>query len=342
MDETNLKVEKFRQKVGIDTRTSVFEISESVLKISDSKLIEPAQKFIKHLKLKIPIKLLPDENLAFKYGICNVGTAPVFKEPSMKSEQTTQIILGETFDVLEIFQDEWIRLRLHFDGYIGWVYKPQVVLMDEKNFEEYINKPKLEFTDAFGFVYSKPNRDSQTLRDIVVCSVLNYTEEKDDWFKVQLPDGEIGWVNRNSVKLLSNKFGYFTYDSIIKTAKRFLGVSYLWGGKTPKGFDCSGFVQTVFRINGIYLPRDSDMQWKIGKYVGKNFAKFQKGDLLFFSSDGKRITHVGIYTGKDKEIIHSSGFVRINSLDKKSELFSERLARTFVGARRVSIKKSKN
>ncbi len=79
------------------------------------------------------------------------------------------------------------------------------------------------------------------------------------------------------------------------------------------------------------------MQWKVGKYVGKNFEKFKSGDLLFFSSDSNRITHIGIYTGKDMEVIHSSAFVRINSLDSKSELFSERLKRTFVGARRVLI-----
>ncbi|CUT04648.1 C40 family peptidase [Candidatus Chrysopegis kryptomonas] len=336
MDEANLSIEKFRKKFEIDTRTSVFEISKSVLKISDESLIEPAREFAKHFKSKIRIKLLPDKNLTLRYGICNVGTAPVFKEPSMKSEQTTQIILGETFDVLEIFRDEWIRLRLHFDGYIGWVYKPYVVLIDEKKFEEYRQRPKVEFVGNSGFVYSKPNKDSLTLRDIVACSVLGYLGIKDGWSRVELPDGTIGWVDINFIVVFpKNKPRRNLPDKIIETAKRFLGVSYLWGGKTPKGFDCSGFVQTVFRINGIYLPRDSDMQWKIGKYVGKNFDKFQKGDLLFFSSDGKRITHVGIYTGKDKEIIHSSGFVRINSFDRKSNLFSERLVRTFVGARRV-------
>ncbi|CUS91441.1 C40 family peptidase [Candidatus Kryptonium thompsonii] len=333
MEDPNLKIERIRRKLGIDTRLCVFELSEGFLKISDAKIIKSAGKLIKHYFIKTPVKLLPDKELSLRYGVCNVGTAPVFKEPSMRSEQTTQIILGETFDVLEI-KDDWVRIRLHFDGYIGWVYKPQMDLMDSGKFSEYMNKPKVEFTSNFGFVYSKPDVNSTTLRDVVVCSVLNYLGSKDGWLKVELPDGTYGFIRKSEAKQFKAVKKQNISD-IIQTAKRFLGVSYVWGGKTPKGFDCSGFVQTVYRINGIQLPRDSDMQWEVGKYIGKNFSKFKKGDLLFFSSDGRRITHVGIFTGRGKEIIHASGFVRLNSLDKGSGLYSERLERTFVGARRV-------
>jgi hypothetical protein len=336
MDETELKIEEIRALLGVDKRSCVFEISEDSLKVSDKKVSEKARKILKRYGIKIPIKLLPEEGQALKFGICNVGTAPVFKEPSMKSEQVTQIILGETFDALEIFKEEWVRIRLHFDSYIGWVYKPQVVLMDEGKFSSYLKSKKVQYIANFGFIYLKPDKNSTTIRDIVVCSSLNVVQQKGKWLMVELPDGVRGWLGKDEVRS-SNKISPRTGEKIIKTAKKFLGVSYLWGGKTPKGFDCSGFVQTVFRINGIYLPRDSDMQWKIGKYVGKNFEKFKSGDLLFFSSDGNRITHIGIYTGKDMEVIHSSGFVRINSLDRNSELFSERLERTFVGARRVLV-----
>ncbi len=333
MEEPNLKIEEIRRKFEIDTRLCVFELSEGLIKVSDEKIFKKLQKILKTQSISIPIKLLPPEELTLKYGICNTGTAPVFKDPSMRSEQITQIILGETFDVLEI-KDDWVRIRLHFDGYIGWVYKPQVVLMDEPKFSEYVQKQKIEFISNLGFIYSKPDKNSTALRDVVICSILNYIEIKNGWLKIELPDETYGFIRKNEAR----KFKFAERpkpDDIIQTAKRFLGVSYIWGGKTPKGFDCSGFVQTVFRINGVQLPRDSDMQWKIGKYVGKDFKKFKKGDLLFFSSDGKRITHVGIYTGKDKEIIHASGFVRLNSLDKKSKLYSERLERTFMGAKRV-------
>ncbi len=336
MEDPNLKIEKIRQKLKIDPRLCVFELSEGFLKISDEKIVESAGKLIKRYSIKTPVKFLPDEELSLRYGVCNVGTAPVFKEPSMRSEQTTQIILGETFDVLEI-KDDWVRIRLHFDRYIGWVYKQQTVLMDKDKFSEYVNKPKVEFTSNFGFVYSKPDVDSITLRDVVVCSILNYVSSKDGWLRIELPDGTYGFIRKSEArqfKTTVEKQSVNTAD-IIQTAKRFLGVSYVWGGKTPKGFDCSGFVQTVFRINGIQLPRDSDMQWEVGEYIGKDFSKFKKGDLLFFSSDGRRITHVGIFTGKGKTIIHASGFVRLNSLSRGDSLYSERLERTFVGAKRV-------
>lgn len=254
----------------------------------------------------------------------------------MRSEQITQIILGETFDVLEI-KDDWVRISLHFDGYIGWVYKQQIVLMDADKFSNYVNKPKVEFISNFGFVYSKPEVNSTILRDVVVCSVLNCVASKDGWLKIELPDGVYGFVRKVEMKKLEPtvKKRSVSGSDIIQTAARFLGVSYMWGGKTPKGFDCSGFVQTVYRINGIRLPRDSDMQWEVGEHIGKDFSKFKKGDLLFFSSDGEKITHVGIFTGKGRTIIHSSGFVRLNSLDKRDSLYSERLERTFVGAKRV-------
>ncbi|MFN3135442.1 MAG: NlpC/P60 family protein [Candidatus Kryptonium sp.] len=341
MEDPNLKIERIRQKLKIDPRLCVFELSEGFLKISDEKIAESAGKLIKRYFIKTPIKLLPDRKLSIRFGICNVGTAPVFKEPSMRSEQTTQIILGETFDVLEI-KDDWVRIRLHFDGYIGWVYKPQMALMDGDKFSEYMNKPKIEFISNFGFIYSKPDVNSVVLREVVVCSALNYLDSKDGWLKVELPDGTHGFIRKAQTRQFKTgvKKQNVNASDIIQTAKRFLGISYIWGGKTPKGFDCSGFVQTVYRINGIQLPRDSDMQWEVGEYIGKDFSKFKKGDLLFFSSDGRRITHVGIFTGKDKEIIHASGFVRLNSLDRKSELYSERLERTFVGARRVLILKT--
>jgi hypothetical protein len=91
----------------------------------------------------LPTSSLPDETCSeFKFGVCNVGTASVFKEPSMKSEQVTQAILGETFDTLEIFNDDWVRIRLHFDGYIGWIYRSQVVLMKQEEFSKYTDKVK--------------------------------------------------------------------------------------------------------------------------------------------------------------------------------------------------------
>lgn len=91
---------------------------------------------------------------------------------------------------------------------------------------------------------------------------------------------------------------------IIATANQYLGSRYRYGGSSPKGFDCSGFVMYVFSHHGFNLPHSSRSQATLGSAVGK--AELQAGDLVFFKTGGsKRINHVGIYTG-DGKFIHAS------------------------------------
>lgn len=93
---------------------------------------------------------------------------------------------------------------------------------------------------------------------------------------------------------------------IVKVAKTKLGIKYVWGGNGLRGFDCSGFTQKVFAQNGIYIPRNSWKQAKVGKKISKN--RLRKGDLIFFNSKHhKGVNHVGIYLGHGK-FIHASRF----------------------------------
>ena len=104
-------------------------------------------------------------------------------------------------------------------------------------------------------------------------------------------------------------------DAIIKTAKKYIGTRYRFGGTTPKGFDCSGFVQYVFKQNGFSLPRTADEQYNLGKRVKKR-AELEPGDLVFFSTYEKGASHIGVYLGKNRFIhVSSSKGVRIDSLD---------------------------
>lgn len=104
-------------------------------------------------------------------------------------------------------------------------------------------------------------------------------------------------------------------DAIIKTAKKYIGTRYVFGGTTPKGFDCSGFVQYVFKQNGFAVPRTADEQYKLGQRVKKR-AELEPGDLVFFSTYEKGASHCGIYLGKNQFIhVSSSKGVRIDSLD---------------------------
>lgn len=102
-------------------------------------------------------------------------------------------------------------------------------------------------------------------------------------------------------------------DDLIKSALKFLGAPYLWGGKSIWGVDCSGFVQVVFQIHGINLSRDAYQQAELGEAIEFN-DMIEAGDLAFFSKDNEPISHVGICLNKE-QIIHASGKVRIDKLD---------------------------
>ena len=124
-------------------------------------------------------------------------------------------------------------------------------------------------------------------------------------------------------------------QKLLEDAKYFKGGKYVWGGTTPKGFDCSGYVQYLYKKHNINLPRTAWAQSKKGIDIKKDNLK--KGDLLFFLTDKKRgipVTHVGIYIG-DGNFIHAAS-------KKKGIIISPithgSYAKTFVSAKRVAVK----
>ena len=118
-------------------------------------------------------------------------------------------------------------------------------------------------------------------------------------------------------------------EKIIKTARRYVGVPYRWGGESPQtGFDCSGFTMVVYRLNGLDLPRSSRQQWKVGKKIDRR--RLQKGDLVFFATTGgSRVSHVGIYTGNNTFLHAPSRGSRIKTSSLSNRYFRTR----YVGAR---------
>ena len=121
-------------------------------------------------------------------------------------------------------------------------------------------------------------------------------------------------------------------SKLLRYAKYFKGGKYVWGGTTPQGFDCSGYVQYLYRKHGVNLPRTAWSQSKKGLFV--DIDNLQKGDLLFFLTDKKRgipVTHVGIYLGNG-EFIHAASKKKGIII---SPLYYGHYAKTFVSARRV-------
>ena len=118
-------------------------------------------------------------------------------------------------------------------------------------------------------------------------------------------------------------------QGLLKSALRFMGVPYVWGGESPSGFDCSGFIQRVFSMNGVAVPRTADLQFEVGQRVPN--GEEQPGDVVFFETYCPGASHVGIYLGRH-QFVHASstaGHVTIG------DLRSQRFQRCYLGAKRI-------
>jgi len=130
----------------------------------------------------------------------------------------------------------------------------------------------------------------------------NFARKKAENLKAAGMIEEYYLVGPEDYAALSYRAGDNDYlrNEIVRSAKQYIGVPYQWGGESPDtGFDCSGLTMVVYQLNGLDLPRSSRQQWKAGRPVKR--SQLDRGDLVFFAtSGGKRVSHVGIYTGNGK------------------------------------------
>ena len=226
-----------------------------------------------------------------QFFVIKALVAPTYAMPSFNSAQVSEAVSGEIVEILEI-KDEWLFIK-QADNYTSWI----------NNFYGYIDKnpTKLNYIVT----------DSHSLPFGIRLSKIDgqyFTVNGDSYFPKSRP--------RNIEES-------FQHDLILENAKKLIGCPYRWGGKTSMGFDCSGFVQSVFFSSGLLLPRDSSEQFE---YFSKNTIKAEEvepGDLQFFGENGE-ITHVGISIGKSG-IIHCQGWVKEESLSKDKKIFNQKL-----------------
>lgn len=281
------------------------------------------------------IVLLPDTTKIPKfYGVAALSVINLRKEPDHASELVSQALLGTPVRILKE-DHSWILIQTP-DKYLSWTEKSSVKLMDHAKMTEWKNRNKIIFTGSSGWIHCRPD-DSCIVSDVVAGCIMGLSGETKNFVSVILPDGREGFVNKKEVKDFSNfrNKAASNGESIIKRASTLLGVPYLWGGSSSKGVDCSGLVQNVFFMNGLILQRDASQQARHGNPVdiSSNFDHLESGDLLFFGSR-QRIVHVAIYKG-NKEYIHASGRVMINSLDSLSPIYSRYRRSSLVKALRI-------
>ena len=286
------------------------------------------------------IIILPDTTVNVKYsGLVNLSVINLRKEPDHRSELVSQSIMGTPVLILKN-NDSWFLIQTP-DKYIAWTESSSLMPMNNSEMNRWKNSERVIYIRNSGWIKKDASDDSGVIGDLVAGSIMEKTGESKSYIKVKLPDGRQGYVYSKDVTDF-NTFRSQAHpdgEEIIKTALSMLGIPYLWGGSSTKGADCSGFVQTVYFLNGIILKRDASLQALHGipVEISKDFKKLQEGDLLFFGTrrdSEQHITHVAIYMG-DNEYINSSGRVIINSLDSASANFNGHRLNSLLSARRV-------
>lgn len=360
MEKVNSIIQTVKEKFAPDRRTAIFnlELTESENKIiinGETNLAEAKselEKKIKEVGLNISeqIELLPSKELGSKiYGVINLSVANFRSKPDHPAELVTQAILGTPLKVYKKGEDGYYLVQTP-DGYISWLDGDGFVSMDYSEFNEWLSSPKIIYTNVSGLSYSLSDENSQPVSDLVAGNLLKIIGEDSNFYLVNYPDGRVAYIKKDEAKLFNDWYNTLNPngETILKTAYRFMGIPYLWGGTSTKGMDCSGFTKTVYFLNGIILARDASQQVNTGEVIDtkEGWENLQPGDLLFFgrkaNGDRKeRITHVAIYIG-DGDFIHAAGRVRINSFNPAKTYYSDYRKMGFIRAKRILSSVGKN
>lgn len=282
-----------------------------------------------------------------RYVLVNTSVANLRVKPAFTAGMATQALIGRPLKVLDE-QNGWYYVETP-DMYKGWIFRSVLYIPEQQDsLRRWVNAPKVIYLAHYGQSYDAPDKRANAVSDLTIGSILTLLEVGNTYYKVSYPDLREAYIHKSEAHLLDNwlKSRAATSDSIVNTAKRFMGVPYLWGGTSAKAFDCSGFTQMVYFLHGIVLPRDAWMQEATGIAVEEGIENLQKGDLLFFGikaqgGQKERIKHVAVYIGNN-EYIHASGMVRINSLDPKARNFSQRRYDQYLRAKRILGSLGKN
>ncbi|MGH7475457.1 MAG: C40 family peptidase [Longimicrobiales bacterium] len=344
MEAVQALIDSIRAEFVPDARAVVFDV-ETELKGSTltlrgtashteaaSALVERARALNGITRVIDRIVRLPAEMGDRSAALVRVALAPLYRAPSLAGPHISQYVLGHRLDVLEK-RDAWLRVRGE-DGYLGWTHAGYLELgtrawaqrWERGEDGEPVVSLGAELQDDLGNTFARLPWGAR-----IVAEAPS---------RLRLPDGRRGRLAAGEVVAVDRLLDRFPPRgvSVARTARRWLGIPYLWGGTTPAGVDCSGFVQSIYWMHGVALPRDSDQQARLGQTIDidDSLDAPRAGDLLFFTEAEERITHVALSLGR-AHILHSAvsnGCVDLNDLQGDRTL-EQQLRSGLVAIRRL-------
>jgi cell wall-associated NlpC family hydrolase len=248
-------------------------------------------------------------------GICPLSVVPMRQSPSQRSEMLSQLLFGETVEVLEEKGKQWCKVRTSSDNFIAWVESNQLKAITPSEFERY----NAHF--AYNLELVQPIMGADHFIPITIGARLP------EFDGIRFRFGEVYYSF--SGQAISPGDLQPNADFILKLAKRYLNTPFLWGGRSPFGIDSPALVQLVFQMVGYKMPREAAAQIELGDTIDF-IENAQAGDLAFFENNQGRISHVGILMPEGK-LIHCYGGVRIDKVDhygiydEARQVYSKRL-----------------
>lgn len=239
--------------------------------------------------------------LLFTY--INSPVAEMRRGPSQEEKVDSQGIHSERVEILEE-KDDWANIKTP-DAYTGWTKKSHLFHTDHPFLENQGSVVAVVNRKA-AHVYHINDTEWGPIKTLPYESKLEVIDQfgnpEGRWIKVRLVDNTFGYIQRGDVTL--NK-QLLNRESVVDFAKRFMDLPYTWGGRTSFGYDCSGFMQMIYRQMGYSLPRNSRDQAEWEGFRKIEVSELSPGDLVFFGRVADKITHVGMYIGND-EFIHAT------------------------------------
>lgn len=274
---------------------------------------------------------------AFAVGRMQVVVVPVanmYSSPSENADVVSQAIYGSNV-LLIASRGEWSKIQTPEDHYQGWT-RSRYLRIVLRGTGYATSGRAVQVQSLFANIYREA--DVTRHKPILTIPFESHLEVIADgqgtsagWLQVHLPDKQSAWIQASDIVADTKPM---SIPESIDLGKRFLGLPYLWGGRSSFGYDCSGFTQMLLRARGINMPRDADKQAAWSGVTPVDRKNLQAGDLLFFGSAPDKITHTAMYIG-DGQIIQATTnghpVVQISRLDSS-------WTQSLVACRRVRAK----